>query len=689
MRRSQLLRIAESGVAALVVAATLVTVIGSSNPALASSPPDFGRPTSTSWPASGCASMGTDSVVTQSFSGEIHGCIRVPNVDKPGVVVSLQAYISQTAEKFAGTPSPISSGITADGVFRLSVAPTTVTPGEEINLIGRYPTTRPADAGNTADVCWDGCQSGITVQGVTVRWLNHRTFEVKFRAPQAPWFEYSHGRLGVHPLVSGINHLGIECLVVASGCALLPADAEVPVLLNVALPDLCRPITTCATLTLSSSRAQIGDVIVVHGWAPIESVIGQPWGFSLDASGAIGQTSHPAIRYLPTKCACEHTAVIAPRYVSLEPSRTWSSLGTLNPVALSWAGYADANPVPASTDIVWCGGTGVGVQAGNSLTTLPTGDVATTLARTDLRFVGPQQADPPCATGIVDPSRPGTVYAGFATGVGGIIPPVETAAMFTRDGGSIWQLVPVPLGHNASEFGGFRLDGRTVEALFGAQDSAGSPGDVAVEATSNGGVTWSQKPLSCPSAGPCVIFGPAIQGNCAMDGSPQLFLVGTSGGPMGAWSTSSWVTTVNGCFSQELVATSAKRAFLLDPSSSYPILTTLDGGATWSHVSMPPIPGLEVGASASLDSQLVLAPDGSLLALVPTASYLSHRLYRLYPRATSWCQVHAKGLASEMSGYVQSLRTSGRLFVWTWSPTNRPTQVRHELAGLSKLTCTS
>ncbi|MFI5035857.1 MAG: hypothetical protein ACHQFZ_06595 [Acidimicrobiales bacterium] len=626
--------------------------------------------------------------MTQSISGKITGCIRLPNVTQSKVVISLQTYVEQTPEKFAGAPSSLSAGVTADGVFRLSARPSVVAPGGEVTLIGRYRGSPPPDVNGTADLCWDGCQSGLTEQGVPVRWANKTTFEMRFRAPAAPWFQSARGHLGVHPLVSGIDYLGVECLVVASGCALRPADAEVPVHFEVKAPDNCGARFPCASLTLSATRAQIGDVVSVQGWAPLESIIGQPWGYSLVATGVTQPQPRAAVRFEPTRCACESIGVLAPRYVTLLPGREWSSLGSLHTLADSWAGYAGANPQTQSTGVVWCNGSSIEVQRGPRDVTVSTRGVAAALKGTNLMLLGPDKANPPCATAVVDPSQPDVVYAGFSTGENGVIPPVDTAGLYSRDGGVHWQMVPVPKGQLAADFGGFRIVRRTVEALFGAQSYAATANDVAVEETSDGGATWFRSGLSCPSLGPCVTFGPAVQGNCAMNGSPQLLLVGRApASPPPSWSTTSWVTSVNGCFSQQLVATSPRGAVLVDPSSPYPLLVTSNGGATWWHVSIPALPGVSSGSPAPLFSQLILAGDGSLLALVPNSSDEAQRLFRLYPRASSWCHVRTYSGKPFATTYVEPMRISGDQLIWIQNPSSRPSQVRDERVRLSKLAC--
>ena len=78
-------------------------------------------------------------------------------------------------------------------------------------------------------------------------------------------------------------------------------------------------------------------------------------------------------------------------------------------------------------------------------------------------------------------------------------------------------------------------------------------------------------------------FGPYTWGNCAMDGSPQALLVkapSSTGGATVRWESTSWVATVNSCWSQQLAAAPAHDVFVLDPSSPRPLLESKDSGAT-------------------------------------------------------------------------------------------------------------
>jgi hypothetical protein len=274
----------------------------------------------------------------------------------------------------------------------------------------------------------------------------------------------------------------------------------------------------------------------------------------------------------------------------------------------------------------------------------------------------------------LDPTYPNTVYAGFEGEEGNSIPPVYLAPMYTTNHGTSWHVIPIPAGETIEDFGGFTVEGASVEALFmGQEDYSNSPegtvhGQVVAEVTSNGGQTWSPTTLGCPSDGPCMSFGPYIWGNCNMSNDTQGVLLGSPGATASSgvtWTDSSWVTSVNSCFSQQLVVSSSRDLFLLDPASEYPLLRSTDGGETWSNWSLPPIAAVNYGPdSPPITNSLVLAPDGSLFASISTNATPTQELYRLYPGATSWCEV-PDALRAVTAGNMGPLHVDATDLLWT------------------------
>jgi hypothetical protein len=271
---------------------------------------------------------------------------------------------------------------------------------------------------------------------------------------------------------------------------------------------------------------------------------------------------------------------------------------------------------------------------------------------------------------MLDPHASSTVYAGFSYALNGEAPPENLVGLYTLNSGATWNLVPAPPGLNVEDFAGFTTDTRGVAALFATPyvDNGINAGvTLRDEVTADGGRTWSPSTLSCPATGPCVNFGPTELGNCAMNGTGQPFLEGspsTSTTPV-RWSSTSWVTLVNTCFSQQLVTSSARDELLLDPSSPYPLLRSVDGGTTWSNIDLPAISGSTLGSDDPSDvNSLLLVPDGTLFASLSNTAGTKQRLYRLDPGGASWCVVPEVFGTSNAMGTPGPLRSSGNNVAW-------------------------
>jgi hypothetical protein len=296
---------------------------------------------------------------------------------------------------------------------------------------------------------------------------------------------------------------------------------------------------------------------------------------------------------------------------------------------------------------------------------------------------------------MLDPLHPATAYAGFPEAPNGVGPPLPLAGVYTTDSGATWHMVPVPKGSTYGDFVGFTADRVGVTALFANSNtfapSITTPMSISDEVTTNGATTWSPSTLGCPRVGPCVTFGPYTWGNCAMDGSPQALLVkapSSTGGATVRWESTSWVTTVNSCWSQQLAAASAHDVFLLDPSSQYTLLESKDSGATWIDVSLPPISGQSALGPSNSDS-VVLAPNGSLYAAAVNQSGTSQQLYRLMPKATAWCVVPKVFGSGKSANWAGPLRVNSASLLWSQIVNHGPSNsvsVRHTVA-LSSLKC--
>jgi len=633
----------------------------------------------TAWTAANCVqdagdfeqTSGGEIELRQALDGDLTGCFRVPSLRTSKLVVGLQAYANRTVPSSTQVVTNVSSS-PSDGDFTLSASTYNVTPGETLTLFGHYAGRRPSQINGSPYLCWDGCQSGLREQETTLKWVSRSTFRIAFRVPDAAWFQESGKKEFIHPLTSGNYSVGIQCITVSSGCALFPADAQVMVHLAAPQSARCRTATHCAYLSFSSNAAQAGDVISVRGWAPLADIIGQPFGLSLTVAKAKrDQTYAPftATADVPD----EFNLVLARHPFTVRPDASWSVLAPLHPILSTWSGVSTVGPLRGSPRIAWCRSTYIAVTGGTSVERIATSDVPLALRDTNLKTVGPRDSHPPCASVTLDPHRLSTIYAGFYVAINGEAPPVNLVGMYTLDSGATWHAVPAPPGLNVDDFEGFTSDAQGIVAMFAQPYSDNDEFDARItirsEVTNDGGLHWSPSTLGCPAVGPCVTFGTYLPGNCAMNQSAQPLLIGTPAAALDVkWTSTSWVTMVNTCFSQQLVATSPQDVLLLDPSSPYSLLRSTNGGTTWANIDLPAIAGSTLGSDNPSDfNSLLLAADGSIFASLTNTAGTKQDLYRLPPRATSWCVVPKAFGTFASEGVATALQSSGDDVTWMQS----------------------
>ncbi len=622
-------------------------------------------------PSSVCGSNGD--YVNQSLNGDFTACFRVPALNSSSLVVALQAYVNGTLKSHQ---SPTTTLTTIPvGHLTLTLSANTATPGESIAVTGHYasrpPTTRPS----YADLCWDGCQAGLQEEGATLHWTSRTTFHTHLKVPDTAWLVHGNNTVSVHQLRSGTYAVGIECIQVASGCALGRAAAQTTLQLNAPAPRTCGGGQPCETMHLSTTKAQVGDIVKLKGWAPLQLLIGQPFSYSLSITAASPTHKYFPLSYSHLSKNGGFNVVLSPRLLRVVSGETWANLGPVPYVSSTFAGPSSVEPQTGSPLIAWCLASRVEITGGSATVSAPTVGVAAALKNTNLRSFSTKP--PQCETVVLDPSRPRTIYAGFDTDSGGSAPPIYLAALYTTDDGATWRTVPPPPGTTLEDFGGFTTEGHRVLALFAGLKSYNSRnypegtvhGLVSVEATSDGGVHWTPSTLGCPSAGPCTTFGTYSWGNCNMNPSPQSLLLGPSvaSAPTGVrWTSSNWVTSVDSCRSPQLVVNSSHDLMVVDPSSQYSVVRSTNSGATWSYVALPQIPGTNYAPdSTPFADSLLLAPNGSLYAAVTTSSNTHQELFRLEPRATSWCRVPRVFETVSPSTTLSRLRASQSDLLWS------------------------
>ena len=628
--------------------------------------------------------------VQQTFNGDYTGCFRVPPLRRASLVVALQTLVQSTSRSPV-TPRTTLAKPAPDVNVSLSTSATTVTPGELVVLTGHV--SRPVSKQSLPTLCWDGC-GGLQEQGSNIRWLSSKKFQMTLRVPETAWLVSSHGEVTVHPLTSGSYQVGVQCLTSISGCALRPPQAQASIQLMAPRPVRCVRGRPCETMTLSSSKALVGDEVMVRGWAPVQDIIGRPFNYSLSVTAGPVRKKYPALAYGATKSLGSFNVVLTPTTLRIGPSPSWARLGKVSYRSSTYSGPTAVNPMTDSPLVGWCAPSGVVITGGATSKNIPVLGVRQALKGSILQIFSHESSPGQCLAVQLDPRYPDSVYAGFGTAQGNSIPPVYLAPLYTTNAGATWHTVPVPKGVSLEDFGGFTTEGNEMAALFNTSNSFNqnvpqgtSNGYAKAEVTSNGGASWTTATLGCPTSGPCVTFGPYQTSSCNMSNDNQPLLVGPSRATPASsvrWKYSTWVTTVDSCFAQQLVVSSPRQVFLLDPSSEYPLLQSTDGGQTWSNFELPSIAAANYGLdSTPMTNSLVLAPGGSLFASVTTPSGDRQDLFRLYPGATSWCQIpKAFGTADPQKIEIGPLRVDATDLLWSQSS---PSSMHVE--SFSKLTC--
>jgi hypothetical protein len=685
-----------------VIISSAALVLASCATSQNSSPPPYKgtpAPTADIPPSSACGTNGD--YVTQSLNGDFTACFRVPDLNSSTLVASLQADFFGRSKSYHPPTTTITSPDAGNSVS-LTLGSKTAKPGQLVSVFGhlKQPATKALKQ-SLPSLCWDGCEDGVQDQGIQLHWLSATLFRAKFKVPETAWLERKYGIVSVHPLISGSYQIGIECLFEISGCALRPAEASATLQLDAPTPTRCVSGRQCETMTLSSTRAQVGDKIIMKGWAPLESLIGRSAiSYSISVAAGYPHRKYRNLSYVPLSENGGINIIVTPRVLHVVPGTTWADLGRISTVSSSWSGLSAITPKYNSNLVAWCLPTGLVVTGGVRQQSIPTSGVPAALHGTTLSISARIGSFPQCSTVLLDPKFVNSIYAGFDSAQGGSIPPVYTAPLYTTNDGASWHTVPIPKGMTIEAFGGFTVIGDHVLALFNddvdenRQFPSGTRNGYSVaEVTSNGGATWSATTQGCPDAGPCMSFGANGVNYCNMSGSYQSLLLGPSGATQSSgirWTNSSWVTSVNSCFSQQLVATSRHDLLLLDPSSQYSLLRSTTSGRTWSYVALPVVPNMNYAPdSAPLGNSFALASNGSLFAVMQVPATPREDLYRLYPSATSWCRVPGAIPALTRNATISPLRVDGNFLLWSqinYSNNGKETLSMRDVA-IAKLIC--
>ena len=594
----------------------------------------------------------------QTMTGAVTGCIRIPDVRPGQYHVVVEQVLVGTGTKAAGPApgAPLSPPARASGApsppVHLRILTRHARPGGNLVILGTITGSRTPGAAS-ANLCLDGCTSGLVYDGDPVQWMSRTRFTLHIVLPATGWLATSPDR--VRTLQPGGNTISLTCLVAGKSCARQPPDAIATFRLAAA-PTRCSPGQPCAVLEADPAITTPGQVVAVAGFVPLLSVIGSDQPFVYQLALLPGTGAGTPIRFVPFATSAKSggaspdasTVELGAAAVRVAPLISLASLGVLHPISTTEAGPSGAGPVtpdPADPSaLAWCGPGSLSVTSTGAgpAVSLPTRTARAALEA--LRTPPPPGIPPQCIAAVPlgpasDPAA--VVVAAFPVLPANQTPVVADVALSTSDGGRSWTPAPVPAGALPDSFGGFRVDGGTLLAIFAPPGSRPGAAPL-VEATRPPGPPgapaprWVASRLGCPTGGPCVTFSAYRPGDCAMNETYQGLLFSPNAGR--TWRTPSWPTDVDACSAVELVAIGPRSELLLDPGSRFPVRRSVDGGATWSTAGVPSLPGVAPGAGPTPeDGSLLLLPDGSLLLTGEHGSSSTWELLR--PRTTRWCPV--------------------------------------------------
>jgi hypothetical protein len=339
----------------------------------------------------------------------------------------------------------------------------------------------------------------------------------------------------------------------------------------------------------------------------------------------------------------------------------WKDLGAFKPAWLLPSGDITLAELRASPNgaLSYCfaGGLNVSTDSGKTWTVIPTAavDAAAQAIHYPIAESAPGKAE--CLTALVDPSHPASFYATFRTMKADVGAPPEFFMGFTTpDSGLTWRALPIPAETTAERFGGFAYGPQNIEALFGGESPApANPGPVFGELTRDGGKTWTPGTLACPSAGPCLRWGPEASSISGMGSpAPQYVMISGNGGQ--TWTFPGPSVELRAQGPNSLAAFSNSGALLVSSSSDFPLQVTHDAGNNWEPVTLPDLPGAGSGVPFPA---LQILPDGSLLALPEGGAW-----QRLASGAAQWCALSEPSLPTQPVAFI----ASGSQLWWLTQP---------------------
>jgi hypothetical protein len=572
-------------------------------------------------------------------TGTFSDCLQIP-VLAPG-----RYTLELVGNYIAFPPAPTSTVAPAGATMTLT--PPSGAPGTIVHVTGVYPGgPPPSTSPGSVSLCWGGCRTGLVV-GMSIAWSAGGHFSGTFEVPTDPWI----GPDGIVVPRSGPVSVGIECFSMEpSPLCFGVSDASATFQLVASGPQRCETVATCASLAVTPAETvEAGEIVQASGWMPTPTLPDSEGQFTLVWAT---QTATPSLttRVGPAPGGLIDDFLLADVPLTVVPNPAWSTLVGPRPALIQANAIGNLQSDPTNdADLALCTGAEVQVSrtAGASWQDMPvTGAIGVSSASG-------------CQGAWIDRDHPASAW------VAGEVPtsPDNTASgyvgSYTTNRGASWQTVPVPPGVSATSFGGFRVSGDVVQALFTNFSVTPAPG-LSVVQTADGGLTWHAASLACPATGPCVTWGPAAPGNCAAQGAGQSVLTSDDGG-------ATWQDNINPaawssiCSAAYLVSLRSGQVLLLSGGYRSPFgpMLSNDGGRTWTVVALPTLVSTDPIAAGPVSPSVLLLPNGTLLGF----GYGGSPGAALAPGRSSWCSVAAAGLGDP--GSVQRYEVIGSALWWT------------------------
>jgi hypothetical protein len=530
----------------------------------------------------------------------------------------------------------------------------------------------------------------------TVHWSSPTTFQIRLRAPEAPWIEAGpSGKPRVVPLASSAYRIGVRCLgpFAYYKCGFAPAEASVAFRLVVpkrADVAHCPTPTSCAYLSLHPATSIPAQTVEVRGVTPIVSMIAtRPNGAALAVLP--GPASGPEIVFgrgpAPQVSLSYHWTDMGDASLDVKAPPSFASLGHFSVLSETEPGLSPVASNPATSErVAHCAPgavviTSFGTKGAVTTTSIPTAGAIATLAQSGFSRIYTPNYKPPSCAAVALPLGHQAVFVAFQVPV----VPTETVqrnvGRQTLDDGASWSLVPVPSGATPTGFGGFRYQGDLVESVYSPATRDRTARPPLVEQFDPASESWHPGSLGCPSSGPCVTFGPFSWSNCAGGVHADQELMRSSNGGA-SWSEPVWPALVDPCAGGVLAAISASTELLVHGSMRFPylILRSTDSGATWTDIGLPGVPF--VSPTGLVTGELTLLTNGALLLRTNRPG-----TWQLLPSGSQrWCTVSgipATTRSSARSGADFSV-FGGRLW---WVRANGPTSSMLDHVEIADVTC--